>query len=307
LPDYASFVLPTLRRDRQVTALSAGTDTQMVVGDARIDVVALDRIRGDAIPTVLAGRAPARPGEIAIGGRSLREIGASVGGLVTARIGTRSTRLRIVGQTVMPEFGDAGQLGTGSLMTVEGLARLLPKAPMNSFLVRFGAARGGRAEGARLARAVSPIPSRFQARPQDLIELSHGGGLLVALVVLLSALAFAVLLHALITSVRAREHDFGVLRALGFARGQMRATVMWQVLTLVAVSFVIGMPLGSLLGRRAWLLFAHQLGVASDAVYLSASFVAVVGAGALVLALLAAIVPAGIAARTHPTKVLHGE
>jgi len=129
----------------------------------------------------------------------------------------------------------------------------------------------------------------------------------VALVVLLSALALAVLLHALVTSVRAREHDFGVLRALGFTSHHLRSVVLWQSLTLVAGSFALGMPLGSLLGRRAWMAFAHQLGVAPDAMFLPGRFVAVMGAGALGLALLAAIVPAAIAVRTRPTSVLHSE
>ncbi len=307
LPDYATFVLPTLRRDPQVTALSAGTVTQIDMGKERIDVFAIDRVLGDALPTMLSGYVPDLPGEIALGGRSMRGLGAHVGDFVTARIGSRTARLRVVGQTVLPEFGDAGQLGTGSLMTLEGLDRLLPHAPVNTFLVRFGHARDGRAEGDRLARAFAPIPSRFQARPQDLIELAHGGGLLVALVVLLAALALAVLLHALVTSVRARQRDFGVLRALGFSRHQLRSVVMWQAITLVAGSLVIGLPLGSLLGRRAWLAFAHQLGVASDAMFLPGSFVVGVCAGALGLALLAAIAPATIAVRTRPTSVLHSE
>ena len=57
LPDYSAFVLPTLRSDAQVTALSAGTVTQIDAGRARIDVLAVDRIKGRALPTMLAGRA----------------------------------------------------------------------------------------------------------------------------------------------------------------------------------------------------------------------------------------------------------
>ena len=46
-----------------------------------------------------------------------------VGASVEARIGARTRRFRVVGQPVLPEFGDAAQLGTGSLMTLEGLHR----------------------------------------------------------------------------------------------------------------------------------------------------------------------------------------
>ena len=300
-------MLPTLRRDSRVTALSAGTVTQIDAGRARIDVLALDRIKGRALPTMLAGRAPVRPGEIALGGRSMRVLGVGIGEAVDVRIGTRSARLRVVGQTVLPEFGDAGQLGTGSLMTLQGLGRLLPSAPSNVFLVEFARSADAHVEGERLARAVEPIPVHFQARPEDLIELSRGGGLLVVLVALLSGLALALLLHALVTSVRARAREFGVLRALGFVGRQMRATVAWQVVTLVAGALVIGLPLGSLVGRSVWLAFARELGVASDVTFLPVATFAIVGAGALGLALVAAIVPGTIAARTRSTRVLHGE
>jgi hypothetical protein len=307
LPDIGGFVVPALRDDRRVTALSAGTVTQIDAGRARIDVLAVDRIKGEALPTMLAGRAPVRPGEIALGGRSMRVLHAGMGDAVDVRIGTRSARLRVVGQTVLPEFGDAGQLGTGSLMTLRGLDRLLPKAPANVFLVRFGGVGDRAAAGARLARAVEPIPAHFQARPEDLIELSHGGGLLVALLVLLSVLGFTVLLHALITSVRARARDFGVLRALGFSRAQLRSTVAWQVVSLIAGSLVIGLPLGFLLGRFAWLTFASQLGVAADAALLPGLSFVTVAVGAVGLALLAAVVPAAMAAQTRAARVLRSE
>jgi len=307
LPDFSAFLLPTLRQDARVTALSAGTVTQIDAGRARIDVLALDQFKGRALPTMLAGRAPVRPGEIALGGRSMRVLHVAIGHAIDVRIGTRSARLRVVGQTVLPEFGDAGQLGTGSLMTLQGLDRLLPSAPVNLFLVQFARSRDAGAEDTRIARAVAPIPVHFQARPEDLIELSHGGGLLVVLIVLLSGLALALVLHALLTSVRARAREFGVLRALGFVGRQMRATILWQVVTLVAGALVIGWPLGCLVGRSVWLAFARQLGVASDGTFPAVSTFMAVGAGALGLALVAAVVPGMIAARTRSTRVLHGE
>jgi ABC-type lipoprotein release transport system permease subunit len=87
----------------------------------------------------------------------------------------------------------------------------------------------------------------------------------------------------------------------------MGATVAWQVVTLVAGALVIGLPLGSLVGRSAWLAFARQLGVASDVTLLPVPTVVAVGAGALGVALVAAVVPATIAARMRSTRVLHSE
>ena len=74
---------------------------------------------------------------------------------------------------------------------VSGIDRLLPGAPTNIFLVRFAGASRSTTSGAALERAIAPIPAHFEARPQDLVELSQGGGLLTTLVVLLAILGFA--------------------------------------------------------------------------------------------------------------------
>jgi hypothetical protein len=307
LPDIGTSVVPTLRTDRRIAAVSSGTVTQVDAGRARIDVLALDRVRGRALPTIIAGRAPRRPGEIALGASSMARLRAHLGGDVHARIGTHAARLRVVGRTVLPEFGDAGQLGTGSLMTLRGLDRLLPHAPTNVFLVRFAPGRDPKASGTRVARAIEPIPTHFQARPQDLIELSQGGGLLSTLVVLLAILGFAALTHAIVTSVRSRSANFAVLRVLGFTRAQTRATVAWQTLTLAAAAVLVGVPLGSVGGRWAWRRFADQLGVANDARFPSPGVLLLVVGGAVVVALVAAVVPARIAARVRTVGVLRSD
>lgn len=304
LPDLGPAVVPALRGDVRLAAVSSGTVTQIDAGRARIDVLGLDALEGRALPTITSGRAPRRPDEIAVGGRSLTTLHTHVGGTVVARIGPRTARLRVVGRSVMPEFGDAGQLGTGALMTARGLRRLLPDAPTNVFLVRFRPDTDGRGARAELARALEPIPTSDQARPQDLIELAHGGGLLTTLVTLLAVLGFAALLHALLTSVRGRARFFAVLRVVGLTRRQVRATVRWQVLTLVAAAVVVGVPLGVVGGRVAWSTFADRLGVATDPRLPSPGVVALVVVGAVVVALAAAVVPARVAARFRPARLL---
>jgi putative ABC transport system permease protein len=130
--------------------------------------------------------------------------------------------------------------------------------------------------------------------------------LLVGLVALLALLGFAVLAHALVTVVRARRRDFAMLRALGLSRGQIRAIVIWQVLTLVTGALLLGLFVGVILGRFAWLAFAHQLGVASDAAGAIVALLAV-AAGAIGVALIAGSLPAFYAARSRPADALHAE
>ena len=189
-------------------------------------------------------------------------------------------------------------------MTQRGLDRLLPRAPRNVFLVRFRPGTDVGVERVRIARAIEPVPTHFQARPEDLIELSRGGGLLVALVVLLAMLGFAALLHTLVTSVRGRLRSFAVLRVLGFTRAQTRAVVLWQVVTLVLAALAVGLPLGSLVGRTAWSAFADQLGVATDAAVPSAGMLVAITVGAVLVALAAAVLPAVLAGRARAVGVL---
>jgi putative ABC transport system permease protein len=106
----------------------------------------------------------------------------------------------------------------------------------------------------------------------------------------------AVLVHALLTSVRQDRADHSVLRALGRTRGQTRSTIVWQSLTLVLTAVGGGILLGLLTARALWSVYANHLGIANDS-YVPVPIIALVGVGAIVTALVAAIVPAWLSAR----------
>ena len=76
-----------------------------------------------------------------------------------------------------------------------------------------------------------------------------------------SIVAFATLVHVLVTSVRRRRRDLAILRTIGFTRRQISRTVAWQAATIAAAALAIGIPLGVVVGRFAWSLFASRLGV----------------------------------------------
>ena len=306
LPDFSSFLLPQLLREPAMTDVSYGTVTQVDVGKSRFDVLGLDRAKGDAVPTILDGRAPTRPNEIALGAKTMQVLGVHLGDTIDARIGSRVRTLRVVGQPVLPEFGDAGQLGTGSLMTLTGMKTLLPDAPANSFIVRLGGSADPR-----------PTPPCWPVRSRR----SRSGSRRVRRISWSSRGA------AGCSRVSSRCSPYWVSRCsptrwsrwcapaaaisrccarLGFSRGQIRATVIWQVLTLVIGSLVLGLFVGVILGRFAWLTFAHQLGVAPDSVGAPMAL-AVVAAGAIGIALIAAALPAFYAARSRPADALHAE
>jgi putative ABC transport system permease protein len=109
--------------------------------------------------------------------------------------------------------------------------------------------------------------------------------------------------HLLFTSVRRRRRDLAVLRAIGFTATQVRSTVSWMAIALVAVALAIGLPVGIILGRLAWRLFGEQLGIAPVTVVPVAS-VAVLAVAGLVLAWVIAVVPGAAAGRARPGDAL---
>ena len=81
----------------------------------------------------------------------------------------------------------------------------------------------------------------------------------------LSLLATLALTHTLVTVARRRTAFLAVLKAIGFTRGQVARTVVWQATFLTVVGLAVAAPLGVVVGRQAWRLVADGLGVAGDA------------------------------------------
>ena len=81
---------------------------------------------------------------------------------------------------------------------------------------------------------------------------------------------------------------------MGFVRRQVWLSVFWQTATLVSIALVIGIPLGALLGRFAWNVFAKDLGAIAEPQVAWLPFLLIVPA-AFVLAGLVAVVPAWLA------------
>ena len=106
--------------------------------------------------------------------------------------------------------------------------------------------------------------------------------------------------------VRRRRRDLGILKTIGFVRGQVAATVAWQATTLAVVALLVGLPLGVAAGRWAWLLVNQGLGSLADPVTPAIALVVAVPATVLVANLVAAL-PARAAAATRPAVVLRSE
>ncbi len=158
-----------------------------------------------------------------------------------------------------------------------------------------------------LAGTVPLCPGRFcvvgAQPPGDVVAYGRVHTTGVILIALLALIAAAALVHALVTSTRRRQRDVAVLKMLGFVRRQVAAMACWQGLALTAVALLIGVPVGLILGRWSWFAFADQVGVARTVTIPWLATLAVIPL-ALIVAVLASVLPAVIARRTRPVTFL---
>jgi len=255
---------------------------------------------------MVEGRAPEGPDEVVLGTRTMRQVDAAIGEDVELTLGERTASYRVVGRAVFPDLGDAGGFGRGVLATVEGVRRVLPSAPVNTFLLRFADGVDVARESEVVATAFDPVPSRGPERPSDLENLARVDRVPGVLAAVLLTLALATLAHTLLSSLRRRRRHLATLVSLGFVRRQLMASVLWQSVAEAAITLAVALPLGVALGRWAWNTFAEDLGVPSEAVVPVAGLLLAIPV-ALVAALLVGIGPALLAARTRPTALRAAE
>src|SRR5271165_6405793 len=144
-----------LSLDPAVTQYAAGDYGELTVGGKLVAAVGIDPIHGGEYLTLLSGRAPSAPDEIALGAQTLRAIHRQVGQTVQVAVNRTSTSgpvmvqtMRIVGEAVFPSFGRGSftptDLGTGAIVSASVLSE--PFAPThctthetcyNFFLLRY--------------------------------------------------------------------------------------------------------------------------------------------------------------------------
>jgi hypothetical protein len=265
-------------------------------------------IDGTIDPAITDGREPVRSDEIALGEISMRELGVGIGDTVdvtTTVTGSEPATMTVVGTALVNDTFE-GSPGRGAIVVHEWIAAAAPEAASpDPFVVRLASGADHQAFRDDLERAFPGTVSGpvKQAAIRNVERVRYVPYLVAALVGLL---AVASLTHALVLSTRRQRGQLAVLQALGFRRGQTAAAVGWQATALGVGAVVIGLPLGVVAGRWTWRLIANQLGVASGPVV---PLVPVAGAIviALVLANLAAAVPAWRASRVAPAEALRVE
>jgi ABC-type lipoprotein release transport system permease subunit len=277
------------------------------------------QVRGSIEPAIVAGRAPVGDDEIALGLDTMDALHKKIGGAVRVGSGSAAHEFRIVGRAVFPPmtYGDVQHLADGATVTGAGFARVLTEDDDET--TRYVVARVAPRDRVSVVRDVRTFligqggdPSLANeavggpTRPPEIDRIRNVAWFLPILAALISVLALVAVAHALITTSRRRRHELAVLKAIGFTRGQVRATLAWEASTLAIVGIVVGIPVGLIVGRLAWSLVADNLGVAAT-IATPVLAIAFVVPGMLLLCNAAAYLPARRAARMRTGVALAAE
>jgi hypothetical protein len=329
-----------LNHDPKIMAWSGADFTDLEIDGQEVPIL-IENARAKVVPPILSGHGLDNQHQIVLGAGTLAMLHKHVGETVVVSLGTKKgqefikpTALMIVGTATLPAVGYSSyiaehtSMGTGAILALG----LFPASFVNSgadpnlhgpegAFVRMRSdvsARAGRADLERIAKAANKIFAADKntfgnsvsvlgvLQPVQIVNYRSVGSTPVILAVGLAVGAILALGLTLASSVRRRRRDLAMLKTLGFTRRQLAAVVAWQSTTTALVGVVMGIPVGIVIGRELWTLFARSINAVPDPTVPVWS-VLIVGVGTLVFANIVATLPGRSAARTPAALVLRAE
>jgi putative ABC transport system permease protein len=292
-----------LRSDADVTSLVFYANSFGQVGSLTIPLGGMEAVRGPGTPPVVAGRLPVAEDELALGRSSADDLDVGVGDEIEVAGLTGTASFRVTGIAVIAGLGENEGVGEGGVVTMSGLARIDDNAQPTTAVVRF---ESGSQAIARYAATFSSAVSAEPYEPTVIRNIDRVRSIPYVLAIVLGLLAVLTIAHAMLTSVRARQRDFAVLRALGADRTFVARAVHCQATAFAIVPWLVGAPLGFIAGRTLFVRYAQGIG-ALDGTVVPVLVVVLVLVGVVALANIVATLPAHRARRSRPAIALQRE
>ena len=265
-----------------------------------------DRLKATSRRRSCADASHAARDEVALGADTLSRAGVAIGDRVLVGGQDGQRKMRVVGQAVFLTDQDAFPLADGALVSFDAAAELGSPDSFDSLAIKFRP--GGRiATERRLSKLTSDSRLATPRPPSEIEKLEQVQRLpqiLAGFMVLLGRRCDRA--HDDRRACAATGATSVCSRALGFRGRDVGMAVTWQAVGLAVVGGVLGLPAGILVGRFVWRAIADGIGV-RPVTSLSPAVVAIIVPVTVLVAVLAALVPARRAARMHPTELLRSE
>lgn len=293
----------TVEGDDRITGASMVRVDNVLLEGREAAVFALESVTGAVEFTVVEGRSATGNNEVTLGASTMDELGVAIGDVVGATdVDGGAVPLTIVGQSLFPvvEHDDPAQGAGMRLDTYLGL--LSPGAGFPELYVHV-------ADGAAIDEVTADLGEigvvNGVVAPPVIDNLRGVDSVPWFLAGFLAVLALGTVMHALLASVRRRQHEFAVLKALGSCRRQLATSMIAQTLTFAVLGLVVGVPIGMAAGRQAWRAVAGGLGFARVVDVPIA--LALLAPLTLAVVLAVGIGPAMAAGRTPAAELLRSE
>jgi hypothetical protein len=338
VPPQAAKLLNT---DPYVAAWSGDNFANAQADGVTVPII-LATLHAKVSPPLLSGHEVDTARQVVLGAETMKDLHKHLGQTVEFTYGTKKdypvyvppTVMTIVGTATLPAIG-----GPLSLHTSMGVGAIVPidiePPAFRAFLhSKYIALDGYAADFVRLKKGAPPALALTSLRKiarygQRLIDATPNGGgsndyvqpvlypaeienyrtigVIPDLLALALALSAVVALGlTLVATVHRRRRDLALLRTIGFTGRQLLSTVAWQASVAGAIGAIFGIPLGIVVGRWLWTLFANNIYAVPHPTEPVLAII-IVAFSALVLANLVAALPGRSAAQTSSAQVLRGE
>lgn len=234
----------------------------------------------------------------------VKDAGLRNGDTLTVRTSAGTTgRFKVIGQYKDPV------LFTGFVVSNAAADRLGVSPDPSIGIVKFAPGANAKATQAAVKSALatgyptikvdsqSEFKKNFESQINQILTIFYALGVLIMIIVVFG------IVNVLALSVVERTREIGMLRAIGTTRPQMRAMVRYEAIITSVIGGVLGIIVGAVF---SWIII-KALETFGFTYSVSAVPLVVILIAAIVVGVLAALLPARRAARLNPLDALHQE
>ena len=213
-------VVGAMAEDPRIDAVGGAFCDTVYIGESTSSACALQVLSGSLILTYADGRAPSSPDEVAVGEKTLRQMGAEIGDTIEVTGESGATQeFVVVGSALQPDTED---LDEGLVVTEAGFETLADDFFQQFLVLKYPEGSDPDAVESSLMEDY-PLEFTIYSRPgppQSLSQLEEVRPTLLALAGFLGVIGVVGLVHFLLLSASRRRRETGVLKAIGFVRRQ---------------------------------------------------------------------------------------